>query len=30
LGWFFVRSVAAVFDRHLQQDRARAACATDS
>lgn len=23
LGWFFVRSVAAVFDRHLQQDRAR-------
>jgi oxygen-independent coproporphyrinogen III oxidase len=23
LGWFFVRSVAAVFDRQLQQDRAR-------
>jgi oxygen-independent coproporphyrinogen III oxidase len=23
LGWFFVRSIAAVFDRHLQQDRAR-------
>ena len=23
LGWFVVRSVAAVFDRHLQQDRAR-------
>jgi oxygen-independent coproporphyrinogen-3 oxidase len=23
LGWFFVRSVAAVFDRHLQADRAR-------
>jgi oxygen-independent coproporphyrinogen-3 oxidase len=23
LGWFFVRSVAAVFDRYLQRDRAR-------
>lgn len=23
LGWFFVRSIAAVFDRYLQQDRAR-------
>ena len=23
LGWFFVRSIAAVFDRHLQADRAR-------
>ena len=23
LGWFFVRAVAAVFDRHLQRDRAR-------
>jgi oxygen-independent coproporphyrinogen-3 oxidase len=30
LGWYFVRSVASVFDRHLQQDRARAACAADS
>jgi oxygen-independent coproporphyrinogen-3 oxidase len=24
LGWFFVRGVAMVFDRHLQTDRDRA------
>jgi len=24
LGWYFVRAVAMVFDRHLQADRARA------